>query len=400
MRPRLTSRLSLAGALLAVPGVLCAQHPTLNQPTPDKAPTAAATPASTAAQEPASTAPTLSVNARLVNLPVVVRDKNGALVQNLTKGDFSLQVDGHPQVIRYFDLDNNLPLTLGLLVDTSQSQRAVIDEERTASTSFLDQMLVNPKDQAFVVQFARSIELLQDLTNSRPKLQAALKDLDTPSQADRSTSNDPDDPDASSGSRHGRGGTALYDAAFLAGDELMAKQKGRKALILLTDGNDRGSKETLVKAIEADQRADTIIYAIYFKGEDPHQDMNNGGNRGGGGYPRGGIGFPGGYPGGGPGGGRGGNNPNRMPENRNDGKKILTRMAQETGGRMFEVTKKQTVADIYTEIGKELRGQYRLGYTPDQQTAGDGYHQLDLALSGSDKKKLTIQTRDGYYAGK
>ncbi|NYF77754.1 VWA domain-containing protein [Granulicella arctica] len=371
-----------------------AQHPTLQTPAASTQPAATTTPA---AQEPVSTVPTLSVDARLVNLPVVVRDKNGALVQNLTEADFVLQVDGHPQTIRYFDLDSNLPLTLGLLVDTSMSQRNVLDEERSASSAFLDQMLTGPKDQAFVVQFARQIELLQDLTSSRPKLQAALKDLDTSNPSSPSDSNDTDD---SNGHHNRAGGTTLYDSVFLASDELMSKQKGRKAVILLTDGDDRGSKETLVKAIEATQRADTIIYAIYFKGEEPRPDNDNGNHRGGG-FPRsGGIGFPGsggGYPGGG--GNGGGNRPSQQPTNRTDGKKTLERMAQETGGRMFEVSKKQPVADIYTEIGKELRGQYRLGYTPDQATAADGYHQIDLSLSGSDKKKLTIQTRDGYYTG-
>jgi VWFA-related protein len=152
-------------------------------------------------------------------------------VQNLTKADFVLQVDGHPETIRYFDLDANLPLTLGLLVDTSMSQRSVLDEERSASSAFLDEMLKGPKDQAFVVQFARQIELLQDLTGSRPKLQAALKDLDTSNQSSPSNSNDTDD---SNGHRSRTGGTTLYDSVFLASDELMSKQKGRKAVILLT----------------------------------------------------------------------------------------------------------------------------------------------------------------------
>src|SRR5437016_3603759 len=135
---------------------------------------------STAEPTPASTAATIAVDARLVNLPVVVRDKKGALVQNLTKDDFVLQVDSKPQSIRYFDKDTNLPLTLGLLVDTSLSQREVIDEERAASSVFLDQMLTTPKDKAFIVQFAAETELLQDLTSSRPLLQAALKEINTP----------------------------------------------------------------------------------------------------------------------------------------------------------------------------------------------------------------------------
>jgi VWFA-related protein len=364
--------------------------------------TTPAAPAPDQTAAPASTAPTLSVDARLVNIPVVVRDKKGALVQNLTKEDFTLEVDNHPQTIRYFDKDTNLPLTLGLLVDTSLSQRNVIDEERDASSVFLDQMLTTPKDQAFIVQFARQVELLQDLTNSRPKLQKALKEIDTPSN--NAPSNDPDDDPNSSGGRHHGGGTALYDALFLASDELMSKQKGRKAIIILSDGVDNGSKETLVASIEAAQRADTIVYAIYFKGEEGQHSYNNGGHNGGGrgGYPGGGgIGFPGGrgggYPGGGyPGGGNGGGQ-QRPGMSHADGKKTLERMANETGGRLFEVGKKQTVAQIYTQIAEELRAQYRLGYTPDQATASDGYHQIDLTVR---QKDLTVQTRDGYYTGK
>ena len=351
-------------------------------------------------QTPASTAPTIAVDARLVNLPVVVRDKKGALIQNLTKDDFVLQVDGKPQTIRYFDKDTNLPLTLGLLVDTSLSQRDVIDEERTASSTFLDQMLTTPKDKAFVMQFARQTELLQDITSSRPLLQAALREIDTPGTGTSAASDD------DSGNRRRGAGTVLYDALFLASDELMSKQTGRKALIILSDGGDRGSKETLVKSIEAAQRADTIIYAIYFKGEEPHQNFPQRGGRGGGGYPGGGGGYPGRYPGGGypgggyPGGGNGGgNNGGNYPGNQNhvDGKKVLERMAQETGGRLFEVKKSQNVAQIYNQIAEELRAQYRLGYTPTQDAASPGYHQIDLSLH---QKGLVIQTRDGYYTGK
>lgn len=344
----------------------------------------------------------MAVDARLVNLPVVVRDKKGALIQNLTKDDFALQVDGHPQTIRYFDIDKDLPLTLGLLVDTSLSQRKAIDDERTASSAFLDQMLTSPQDRAFVVQFARQTELLQDLTSSRPKLQQALKELDTPGTGSSATT-DSDDSGNNGGRRHGRqGGTTLYDANFLASDEMMSKQKGRKALIILSDGVDNGSKESLARSIEAAQRADTVIYAIYFKGEEPQrpdEDRSHGGGRfPGGGYPGGGRYPGGGYPGGGyPGGGGGGRGPGGGGMNHVDGKKILERMAQETGGRLFEVSKKQTFADIYKQIAEELRAQYRLGYTPDQEASADGYHQIDLTTH---KKDLYVQTRDGYYAGK
>ncbi len=350
---------------------------------------------------------TLSLAAKLVNLPVVVRDKKGALVQNLTKDDFTLSIDGKPQVIRYFDKDSNLPLTLGLLVDVSQSQRSVLDEERTASSAFLDNMLKapsgQPPDRAFVIQFARETELLQDLTASTPKLQAALKELDTPSPNSGSDSSDSGDSQGGSVRRHG--GTELYDALYLSGTELMSKQTGRKAVVILSDGVDNGSRKSLAASIEAAQRANEIVYSIYFKGEQPHQDGSNrggypgGGRRGGGGYPGGGGGgYPGGGGGGYPRGGGGSRGGGGGSENRVDGKKILERISGETGGRMFEVSKKQDLASIYSQISEELRSQYRLGYTPNEATASDGYHQVDLTIPK--QNKLQVQTRDGYYTGK
>ena len=369
------------------------------------------------AQQPATSADkpappqttTLSLSANLVNLPVIVRDKKGALVQNLTKADFKLSVDGHTQIIRYFDRDQNLPLTLGLLVDTSGSQRSVLDEERDASGSFLDGMMTPPagapaadgaiKDRAFVVQFAREVELLQDLTSSKPKLQAAVKQIGTENPNSTTNPTD-DDPQGGNGRSHRGGGTTLYDGVFLSADELMRKQQGRKALIILSDGVDRNSKETLNTSIEAAQRADTIIYSIYFKGQEQHdQNRQNGGGfpggRSGGGWPGGG----GGYPGGGGGGRNGGNRGGQQPqEDRVDGKKILQKMADETGGRFFEVKGKQKVTDIYAQIAEELRSQYRLGYTPDATILEDGYHRVVLEVPA--QKNLFIQTRDGYYTGK
>ena len=384
LRSPLLARVAVYGSLVGRLSLASAQTLKLPPPKPD-----------TGAQDKTQT---LSLAAKLVNLPVVVRDKKGALVQNLTKDDFTLSVDGKPQVIRYFDKDSNLPLTLGLLVDVSQSQRSVLDEERTASSAFLDNMLKAPSgqapDRAFVIQFARETELLQDLTASTPKLQAALKELDTPSR-DSSDSNDSSDSSGGSVRRHG--GTELYDALYLSGTELMSKQTGRKAVVILSDGVDNGSRKSLASSIEAAQRANEIVYSIYFKGEQPHQDSPNrggypggGGRRGGGGYPGGGGG---GYPGGGGGGSRGGGG----NENRVDGKKILERISSETGGRMFEVSKKQDLAFIYNQISEELRSQYRLGYTPDTATASDGYHQVDLTIPK--QNKLQVQTRDGYYTG-
>src|SRR5208282_2366596 len=140
-------------------------------------------------------AATIAVDVTVVTLPVTVRDKHGKIIHDLTKDDFTLQEDKRPQTIKYFSQDANLPLTLGLLVDTSRSQTNVLDAERSASRSFLEQMLVQPKDKAFLIHFDREVELLQDLTSSREKLQAALDLLKTPS--DREKSNDPNDSDDS-----------------------------------------------------------------------------------------------------------------------------------------------------------------------------------------------------------
>jgi VWFA-related protein len=341
---------------------------------------------------------TMSVDVKVVTLPVTVRDKKGQIVRNLTKDDFVLQEDGRPQVIKYFAQQTNLPLTLGLLVDTSLSQRNVLDQERNASKVFLDQMLTDAKDKAFLIHFDREVELLQDLTSSREKLQAGLELLRTP-QPDRDTSsNDPrgSDPQSSPGSGNGQprmhqgGGTLLYDAIYLASNELMKKQQGRKALIVLTDGDDRGSKESLQSAIEAAQRADTVVYSILFA--DNHRDSGGFGfPGGGGGMGRRGGGWPGG--GGSGGGGRGGGRNPQEPHV--DGKKILEQISKETGGRLYEVSKKQAMDQIYDSIAEELRTQYNLGYTPDKGNAEAGYHKITLTAK---QKDLVVQTRDGYYA--
>jgi VWFA-related protein len=344
-------------------------------------------------------AATLSVNVKVVTLPVTVRDKHGKIVRNLTKDDFVLEEDGRPQTIKYFSQDANLPLTLGLLVDTSWSQRNMLDEERNASRSFLDQMLAQEKDKAFVIHFDKEVELLQDLTSSRGQLQKALDALETPPPPGR------EQPQAGGSPPDGqrrmrRGGTLLYDAVFLASDELMKKQQARKALIVLSDGVDRGSKKSLESAIEAAQRADTVVYSILFKDTQPERRGFEHQRRGGmgGGWPGGGGGYPGGYPGGGwPGGGRGGRGGGQRPypEAKPDGKKILERVSKETGGRLFEVSKKESVAQIYASIAEELRTQYSLGYTPNKEESGEGYHRIKLTAKGKD---LSVQTRDGYYA--
>lgn len=329
--------------------------------------------------------PKIAVDVKTVSVLATVRDKHGKIIPNLVKNDFVLEEDGRPQTINYFAHESDLPLRLGLLVDTSLSQRKVLDDERSASYSFLDQLLRQDKDLAFVIHFDKEVELLQDFTPSRPKLQEALQKLSTPQFEGGGGTNS----GGGSGGGRGRGGhtrgggTLLYDAIFLASDELMSKQQGRKALIILSDGVDRGSKETLAEAIATAQRADTIIYSILFADEEEasrHGGFSMGGPMGG---SRGGMG-----------GGRGGRYPRQ--EERPDGKRILEQISKETGGQLFKASKKETVDKIYAEIQEDLRNQYSLAYTPDK---GDtvGYHKIQLVVPK--QKDLIIQARDGYYFG-
>jgi VWFA-related protein len=336
----------------------------------------------------------IAVEVKVVNVLASVRDKKGKTIGDLSKDDFVLTEDGKPQAITYFARTSDLPLRLGLMVDTSLSQRRVLGEERDASYGFLDHLLRVDKDLAFVIHFDREVELLQEFTASRPKLQAALGLLQTPeggmggrrgggagggSGGGNGGPGGPGGWGGGGGGQRGRGGagTLLYDGIYLAADELMKKEQGRKALIILSDGVDHGSRETLATAIEVAQKADTIVYSILFKDDE--------GFSGG----RGGFGMGGGPMGGGRRGGGG-----RMPEHV-DGKKILEQISRETGGRLFEVSKKEPIDKIYAQIEQELRNQYSIGY-PLAKDSTPGFHKLALTVK---KKDLVVQARDGYYLG-
>lgn len=376
----------LLGGMLAA--ALCAsgaapaqdQQPSSNEPQLHHVPAA-----------PVAPVGKISSAVKLVTVYVVVRDKHGKIVPNLTKDDFALEEDGRPQTISHFIVQTDVPLTLGLLVDTSFSQRAEIVPERDASFKFLDHLLT-VKDAAFVIHFDRQVELLQDLTASRPKLQAALQLLDTPQLSDNNGGNGGGN-NGGQGTHGAGGGTHLYDAIWLASGDIMKKQQGRKAIFVLSDGVDRGSKESLADAIEAAQRADTSVYTIYFEGEEPQN----------GGYQRhrrwGGMGGPGGWPGGGggwPGGGGGGGGNQYPREPRVDGKKILLQISEQTGGVMFEVSKSLPLDKIYDVAAQGLRNQYSIGYTPNPPDTDAGYHTIQLTAK---KKDLLVQSRRGYYSG-
>jgi VWFA-related protein len=335
-----------------------------------------------------------STDVNVVNVLASVHDKSGKVVSTLAKDDFSIEEDGRPETIRYFARQTDLPLTLGLLVDTSGSESRNIEAERRASYKFFDQVMREDKDHAFLIHFDREVELLQDLTSSKTQLDKGLDGLTGDRLAGRRNSGGGQGqgqgggpgqggPGPGGGQGRGGGGTALYDAVLLAAEELMQKQQGRKALILFSDGEDNGSKVTLTRAIESAQRADTLVYSVRFYDKNaaggPVSAVPGlgGGRRRGGGFPQTGTGYPGGYPNAG----------------RKDGKAVLQQISNETGGEYYEVSGGMTLDKIYAQIQEELRNQYSLGYSSDQ--TGAGYRRIKVSAKG---KNLTVQAREGYYA--
>ena len=280
---------------------------------------------------------TFSTEVKVVSLLATVLNKSGGIVRDLTKEDFSLTENGRPQTIRYFSRETDLPLTLGLMVDTSMSQQRVMNAERGASFRFLEQVLRQDKDQVFIMQFDMSVHMSQALTSSFRQLGEALAFVDTP---DRHTLQ----------SQSG-GGTLLYDAVIMASKDVMRTQRGRKALIVLSDGEDNGSDANLAAAIDAAQRADTLVYSILYA------DRRVSGSR--------------------------------------DGRGVLMRLSRETGGRFFEVSKKLSVEQTFDLIQEELRSQYSLGYVSDQPVRISEFRKRQLTVR---QKDLVVQARDKYWA--
>ena len=353
--------------------------------------------------------PTAS-DTREVTMPVTVRDKHGKIIRDLGINDFSLKEDGREQKISTYAQATNLPLTLGLLIDTSPSQGRVLDAERNASRNFLDHMIAKGDQNAFLIHFDRQVELLQDLTSSQDKLHSALDLLQAPGDPEKS--NDPKDADESkSNSDYRRGGDRLYDSIFLASSEVLKNRSGRKILVILSNGTDRNSKTYLNSAIESAQRNDIAIYSVfYFESQQDERKQNQDqrqSRRGGqpGGWPGGGgPGWPPGGGGGWPGGGGPGTGQGRGPRDGEDrknqkpsgeGKKNLERIARETGGRFFEVSKKESIGEVYNAIADELNNQYRMSFVRDKDSEDSGYHHLVLQVK---RKDMTVQTREGYFA--
>src|SRR5215469_691023 len=289
----------------------------------------------------------IKVNVNVVNVLCTVRNKAGGLIGNLEKNEFTLFEDGKQQEIKYFTRETDLPLTIGLLVDVSASQERLIETERNAAHQFFTRVL-RPKDEAFLISFGAEAELLQDYTSSPKLLLDGLNQLHLSVPV---------------GGLHpgpvptmqNRAGTILYDAVFLAADEKLRREVGRKAIVVITDGVDTGSKITRDKSIEAALKADSIIYNIFY------QDIAAYGPFGGGG------------------GGRG----------------ELQRMSSDTGGKVFDVDRRHTLDEAFREIQDDMRSQYAIGYTPTNARKDGTFRKIDLRVSNKDYK---VQTRKGYYA--
>jgi VWFA-related protein len=294
-------------------------------------------------QEPELTSITVDVS--VVNVLATVRDKKSGLVGNLTKDDFQVYEDGKLQEIKYFARETDLPLTIGLLVDVSGSQARLIEEERRAAFEFFSQVL-RKKDMAFLISFGSEAELLQDFTNSPKLLQHALQELKVNSGVGGLH---PGPVPTASQPR----GTVLFDAVYLAASDRLQKEVGRKAMVVLTDGVDQGSRMRREGAIEAAHRADAIIYSIYYVDAMAY----------------GGWGNPG------------------------DGD--IKRMSEDTGGRVLKVDRKNSLSDIFTQIQEEMRSQYAIGFQSNNDKKDGAFRKIEIRTKNKD---LKVQARKGYYA--
>jgi len=318
------------------------------QPAPGQQPSSAGQ-KSDESQQPTET---LKVNVNVVQLFFNVKDKHGALIPNLTKNDFEVYEDGKPQTIKYFTAESNLPLTLGIMIDSSGSQRNVIEMEKEVGGAFLKQILTD-KDEAYVMSFDITVDLLQDFTRDVHRLQAALN------KAKVNVDYTSGIPGMGGGPVPQRNspGTLLYDAVYLSAHDMLAKEVGRKAMILLTDGQDEGSRLKIKDAIEAAQKADAIVYVLLCADRA----------------------FYGAY------------------GSMYSGEGEMHKLTEQTGGRVINVGSKfDKLKDAFDQIASELRSQYNIGYTPDNTKLDGSYRKLEI----KNKQNYKIQARAGYYAGK
>jgi len=309
-------------------------------PSPDGPPPASSAPGQVDENNPVTT---LKVRANLVNVYFSVRDKNG-YITNLRKDDCTIAEDKVPQKIKNFTQEKNLPLTIGILLDTSGSQMHVLPLEQESGATFLKDVLT-PKDEAFLISFDVNVDLLADYTNSPREIKRAI---------DKATINT----GTGSGSVTGNGparGTLLYDAVYLAAHDKLRQEAGRKILVLLTDGGDQGSQENLKSATEAAQKANAIVYVILIADQGFYGGFNMG------------------Y----------------------SGAADMDKLAKDTGGRVINVGHDgKRLEAAFDQIQDELRTQYLASYTPLNDKEDGSFRKLEVAC----QKDQKVQARRGYYA--
>ena len=341
---------ALAALSVGVPFTI-AQQPT-SQPSTSQ-PSTGQKPEDQKSDDSQQSTETLKINVNVVQLFFNVKDKHGALIPNLTKDDFDISEDGQKQTVKYFTPETNLPLTLGILIDSSGSQLHVLDMEKEVGGAFLKQVLTD-KDLAYVLDFNVDASLVQDFTRDVQRLQKALNSVKINSGVTMPTL-----PGAGGGPvpTASSPGTVLYDAVYLSAHDMLAKEVGRKAMILLTDGEDEGSRLKLRDAIEAAQKADSIVYVLLCADRGFYGSMS--------------IGY--------------------------GGEGEMKKLTEQTGGRVINVGNKfDKLREAFDQIAAELRSQYNIGYTPTNTKLDGGYRKLEI----KNKQGYKIQARAGYYAGR
>jgi len=310
-----------------------------------------APPAVAAQQEPAprdDDIPTIRVDIDVVNLQVSVKDRKGGLITTLDKTDFEIYEDDERQQVRYFSRETDLPLTVGLLIDSSVSQHRLIAAEREAGEMFFRRVL-GPKDLAFLISFDTDVDLLQDFTSNITLLRRALDDVRVNAPAAPVAIPSAQGPFPSIQT----GGTHLYDAIYLAAREKLGAEVGRKAVVVITDGVDAGSRVEWKEAIEAGHRADVIVYGIVFFDRQFY----------------GRFGF--------------------APQGE------LKKIAEETGGRVIEIDRDKDLPAAFEAISRELRSQYSIGYISTNAARDGRFRQVKVKTV---RGGLRVQARKGYYA--
>ena len=282
-------------------------------------------------EKPEPTAESLVINVDLVNVLFTVTDRKGKLVTDLDKQNLKLLEDNRLQTITNFARETDLPLTIAVLIDTSTSIRDRFKFEQQAAIDFLYRTLRPRKDKALLITFDSAIELVQDFTDNAEALAKAIRQV-----------------------RPG-GGTKMFDGIYLACQEKLKGESGRKIMILISDGDDNLSLETLAGTLEMAQKSDVSIFAI---------STNSSGFFG--------ITAP-------------------------KADKVLKRLAEDTGGRAFFPFKAEDLSESFQDISAELRSQYSMAYRSSNPARDGSFRSIKIE---TDRKNLKVKARKGYYAAK